>query len=55
MIGDRFGDLDKGLASRDHRGMRKKIETDPKVGKWFSDLSSGLLGMRLVARYYKTH
>jgi chromosomal replication initiation ATPase DnaA len=40
MIGERFGGLDEGLVSRDHRAIREKIETDPKIRKWFQDLVS---------------
>jgi putative transposase len=38
MIGERFGGLDEGLVSRDRRAIREKIETEPKVRKWFQDL-----------------
>ncbi|MGH7826578.1 MAG: hypothetical protein ACREQ7_15575, partial [Candidatus Binatia bacterium] len=38
MIGERFGGLDEGLVSRDRRAIREKIETEPKVRKWFHDL-----------------
>jgi len=38
MIGERFGGLDEGLVSRDRRSIREKIETEPKVRKWFQDL-----------------
>jgi len=38
MIGERFGGLDEGLVSRDRRAIRQKIETEPKVRKWFQDL-----------------
>jgi hypothetical protein len=37
-IGDRFGGLDEGLVSRDRRAIRKKIETEPRIRKWFQDL-----------------
>ena len=37
-IGERFGGLDEGLVSRDRRALRQKIETEPKVRKWFQDL-----------------
>jgi hypothetical protein len=30
--------LDKGLVSRDRRVIREKIETEPKIRKWFEDL-----------------
>jgi putative transposase len=39
MIGERFGGLDEGLVSRDCRAIREKIETEPKIRKWFQDLS----------------
>jgi hypothetical protein len=38
MIGERFGGLDEGLVSRDCRAIREKIETEPKIRKWFQDL-----------------
>jgi hypothetical protein len=38
MIGERFGGLDEGLVSRDRKAIREKIETDPKIRKWFQDL-----------------
>ena len=31
--------LDKGLVSRDRRAIREKIETEPKIRKWFQDLA----------------
>jgi hypothetical protein len=39
MIGERFGRLDEGLVSRDRRAVRKKIEAEAKIRKWFQDLS----------------
>jgi hypothetical protein len=39
MIAERFGDLDKGLVSRDRGAIREKIETVPKIRKWFQDLT----------------
>lgn len=42
MIGERLGGLDEGLVSRDRRGIREKIETEPEVGKWFRDLQARL-------------
>ena len=39
MIGERFGGLDEGLVSRDRRAIREKIETEPKIQKWFRDLT----------------
>jgi hypothetical protein len=33
MIAERFGDLDEGLASRERRAVRGKIETDSKIPK----------------------
>ena len=42
IIGERFGGLDEGLVSRDRRAIREKIETEPKVRKWFHDLSARL-------------
>jgi hypothetical protein len=38
MIGERFDGLDEGLVSSDRRAIREKIETEPKVRKWFQDL-----------------
>jgi hypothetical protein len=38
MIGERFEGLDKALVSRDRRVIREKIETEPKIRKWFHDL-----------------
>jgi hypothetical protein len=38
IIGERFGDLDEGLVSRDRRAIREKIGTEPKVRKWFQDV-----------------
>jgi hypothetical protein len=38
MITERFGGLDEGLVSRDRRAIREKIETEPKIRKWFQDL-----------------
>jgi hypothetical protein len=40
MIGERFGGLDEGLISRDRRAIREKIESEPKIRKWFQDLSA---------------
>ena len=37
MIGERFDGLDEGLVSRDCKAIREKIETQPKIGKWFQD------------------
>jgi hypothetical protein len=31
--------LDEGLVSRDRRAIREKVETEPKIRKWFQDLS----------------
>jgi chromosomal replication initiation ATPase DnaA len=42
MIGERFGGLDEGLVSRDRRAIREKIETEPKIRRWFHDLDSRL-------------
>jgi hypothetical protein len=38
MIGERFDGLDEGLVSRDCNAIREKIETHPKIRKWFQDL-----------------
>jgi len=38
MIAERFGGFDDGLVSRDRRAIREKIETEPKIRKWFQDL-----------------
>lgn len=40
MIGERFGGLDEGLVSRDRKAIREKIEAEPKIRKWFQDLST---------------
>jgi hypothetical protein len=42
MIAERFGGLDEGLVSRDRRVIREKIETEPKIRKWFQDLNARL-------------
>lgn len=42
MIGERFGGLDEGLVSRDRRAIRAKIETEPKIRRWFHDLDTRL-------------
>lgn len=42
MIAKRFDGLDEGLVSRDRRASREKIETEPKIRKWFQDLSTKL-------------
>ena len=39
MIAERFGGLNKGLVSRDRRAIREKTETEPKIRKWFQDLT----------------
>ena len=39
MIAARFGGLDEGLVSRDRRAIWEKIETEPKIRKWFQDLT----------------
>jgi hypothetical protein len=40
LIAERFGDLDEGLVSRDRRAIREEIETEPKIRKWFQDLTT---------------
>ena len=40
MIGERFGGLDGRLVSRDRKAIREKIETEPKIRKWFQDLAT---------------
>jgi hypothetical protein len=35
LIAERFGGLDEGLVRRD----RREIETEPKIRKWFQDLT----------------
>jgi hypothetical protein len=40
IIGERMGGLDEGLVSRDRRAFREKIETEPKMQKWFQDLAT---------------
>jgi chromosomal replication initiation ATPase DnaA len=39
MIGDRFG-VDEGLVSPDRKAIREKIETEPKIRKWFRDFAT---------------
>ena len=39
MIAERFGGLHERLVSRDRRPIREKIETQPKIRKWFQDLT----------------
>jgi hypothetical protein len=39
MIAERFGSLDEDLVSCDRRAIREKIETEPKIRKWFQDLT----------------
>jgi hypothetical protein len=39
MIVERFGGLHEGLVTRDSGAIRKKVETEPKVRKWFEDLT----------------
>jgi hypothetical protein len=39
MIGERFAGLDEKLVSRDCKAIREKIETEPKIRKWFQDLA----------------
>jgi hypothetical protein len=29
--------MDEGLVSRDRRAIREKIETEPKIRRWFQD------------------
>jgi hypothetical protein len=41
MIAERLSGLDDGLVSRDHKAIREKIETEPKIRKWFRDLATG--------------
>jgi REP element-mobilizing transposase RayT len=38
MIGERFGNLNEGLVSRDCRAIRAKIKNDPKIQKWFQEI-----------------
>jgi hypothetical protein len=40
MIGERFGNLDEGLVSRDCRAIRAKIKNDPKIQKWFREIAA---------------
>jgi len=40
MIGERCGGLDEGLVSRDRKAIREKIETEPKIRKWFQHLNA---------------
>jgi hypothetical protein len=39
MITEQFGSLDEGLVGRDRRAIREKIETEPKIRKWFQNLT----------------
>jgi hypothetical protein len=39
MIAEQFGGLDGGLVGRDRRAIREKIETEPKIRKWFQALT----------------
>jgi hypothetical protein len=39
MIAERFGVLDASVVSRDRRAIWEKIETEPKIRKWFQDLT----------------
>jgi len=39
MTAEPFGGLDQGLVSRDRRAIREKIETEPKIRKWFQDVT----------------
>ena len=39
IIAEGFGDLDEGLVSRDRRAIREKIGPEPKIRKWFPDLT----------------
>ena len=39
MITKRFRGLDERLVSRDRGAIREKIETEPKIRKWFQDLT----------------
>jgi hypothetical protein len=39
LIAERFGGLDAGLVGRDRRTIREKVETEPKIRKWFQDLT----------------
>jgi chromosomal replication initiation ATPase DnaA len=41
-IGKRLGGLDEGLVSRDRKGIRGEIETEPRVRKWFRELDAQL-------------
>jgi hypothetical protein len=38
-IAERFQGLDEDLVSRDRRAIHEKIETEPKIRKWFQDLT----------------
>jgi hypothetical protein len=39
MIAEQLGCLDEGFVSRDRRGIPEKIETEPKIRKWFQDFT----------------
>jgi hypothetical protein len=39
MIGARLGGLHEGLVSRDRKAFRENIETEPKIRKWFQDVT----------------
>ena len=54
MIAERFGGLDEGLVSRDRRAIREKIETEPKIRKWFQDLTTAkYLSQDLTLHLYR--
>jgi hypothetical protein len=40
MIAERLRGLDEGLPGRDRRVIHEKIETEPKIRKWFQDLTT---------------
>ena len=39
LIAERFGVLDKGLGAPRSQSDPEKIETEPKIRKWFQDLT----------------
>jgi hypothetical protein len=39
MIAEQLGGLDEDLVSRDRKAIREKIETEPKIRKWFQNLT----------------
>jgi hypothetical protein len=40
MIAEQFAGLDERLVSSDRRAIHEKIETEPKILKWFLDFTT---------------